>query len=130
MSAASVEHMRSFDDLWRGALRFRHVSRELEPLLADLHASAFSAAALERLLAFLASETGRTDANCTVTYNFLCATEEEWQSVSGELHGILDDMSGALHESIHRPDIARTFEATPEQLLDRVRAYGRNTPQA
>jgi len=120
--------MSRFEELWRGALRFRHVSRELEPLLADLHASGFSAAALERLLAFLASESGRTDANCTVTYNFVCATEAEWQSVSGDLHGILDDMSGALHESIHRPDIARTFEATPEQLLERIRASRRTSP--
>ena len=117
--------MSSFDDLWRGALRYRHVSWELEPLLRELHGSAFSPEALEPLLAFLTSEGGRTDANCTVTYNFICGAEEEWQSLPAEVRAILDDMSGALHESIHRPDIARTFDATPEQLLERVRRLRR-----
>jgi hypothetical protein len=37
------------------------------------------------------------------------------------LRAILDDMSGTLQDSVHAENIARTFEATPEQLLERVR---------
>jgi hypothetical protein len=60
----------SFDALWKKAVRYRHVSRELEPLLRDLYDSFEDAPAirraLENLLMFLAAD-GRTDANCTTT---------------------------------------------------------------
>lgn len=115
--------MTDFDTLYRSSVRFRRASRELEPLLQDVHAAlgdaAALAAALERLLVFLASPAGRTDANCSVTDHFIFATEEQW---SGSLLApILDDMGGTLHDAIHAENIARTFEATPEQLLERVR---------
>jgi hypothetical protein len=117
--------MNSFEALWKAALRFRRTSRELEPLLRALFESmpdpASLRSSLEQLLVFLASEAGRTDANCSVTHHFIEASEERWREVPGELHAILDDMSGALHESIYAPHIARTFESTPEQLLERVR---------
>jgi hypothetical protein len=45
--------------------------------------------------------------------------------VAPPLRAILDDMSGTLHETIYAPGIARTFEATPEQLLARVRGLRR-----
>ena len=32
-------------------------------------------------------------------------------------------MGGTLHDAIHAENIARTFEATPEQLLERVRKF-------
>jgi hypothetical protein len=81
--------------------------------------------ALESLLEFLSGEQGRTDANCETTHRFICATEREWESVSEPLRAILDDMSGALHDAIHRPDIALPLQATPELLLARLRAVGR-----
>src|SRR5688572_4489345 len=116
-----------FDALWKSSVRFRRVSRELEPLLRELHA-AFSdpvetRRALENLLTFLAN-AGRTDANCETTHYFTTATEPLWTELPGDLRGILDDMSGTLHDSIHAEPIARTFEATPEQLLERVRRIG------
>jgi len=122
--------MSDFLSLWKTSLRFRHASRELEPLLHAVYDAmseqpaepAALREALEALLVFLASESGRTDANCSVTHAFIETTEERWNAVPGELRTILDDMSGALHESIYAPQIARTFESTPEQLLDRVRA--------
>ncbi|HKR63176.1 MAG TPA: hypothetical protein VJZ00_05535 [Thermoanaerobaculia bacterium] len=117
--------MSDFDSLWKSALRFRRASRELEPLVHDVYDAMHDAmslqSALDALLAFLASESGRTDANCSVTHHFIDATESRWRDVPGELHAILDDMSGALHESIYAPHIARTFESTPEQLLERIR---------
>lgn len=114
----------TFDALWKQAVRYRRVSRELEPLLRALHASFDDAAAtrkaLESLLVFLAAD-GRTDANCTTTYYFTSATEPLWSALPAELRAILDDMSGTLQDSVHAENIARTFEATPEQLLERVR---------
>ena len=117
----------TFDALWKQAVRYRHVSRELEPLLRALH-DAFgdpdsTRVALEQLLAFLAG-AGRTDANCTTTYYFTSNAEPLWQNLPDALRAILDDMSGTLQDSIHAENIARTFEATPEQLLDRLKKVG------
>lgn len=116
--------MSDFDTLWHAAVRSRRVSRELEPLLRDVH-SAFRddaqlAASLERLVTFLV--TARTDANCSVTDQFISGSEDEWSGAAEPLRSILDDMGGTLHDAIYAPDIARTFEATPEQLLERLRA--------
>lgn len=113
-----------FEAIWKSSVRFRRASRELEPLLRDLHAAFPDASdtrrALENLLTFLAG-AGRTDANCETTHYFANATEALWTSLPETLRGILDDMSGTLHDSIHAEPIARTFEATPEQLLERLR---------
>lgn len=117
--------MSDFDALWRSSVRFRHASRELEQLLHHVY-DAFSgddavlAAAVERVLVFLTTTAGRTDANCAVTDQFISATEELW--TGSALRPILDDMGGTLHDAIHAPNIAKTFEATPEQLLERLRA--------
>lgn len=113
-----------FDALWRTSVRYRKVSRELEPLLRALHDGLGDAAAtrsaLEALLTFLAGP-GRTDANCTTTYYFTSNAEPLWQHLPAELRSILDDMSGTLQDSVHAENIARTFEATPEQLLERLK---------
>lgn len=117
--------MSDFGTLWRSSVRFRRASRELEPLLHAVY-DAFGgddevlATAVERVLVFLTTAAGRTDANCDVTDHFISATEELWTASS--LRPILDDMGGTLHDAIHAPNIARTFEATPEQLLERLRA--------
>ena len=115
--------MSDFDALWRQSLRYRHVSRELEPLLHAVYDAfgddAALRAAVEHVLLFLITPEGRTDANCTVTDQFISATEERWRSSS--IASILEDMGGTLHDAIHAPNVARTFEATPEQLLERLR---------
>ena len=120
----SFELMTDFDSLWKTSVRFRRVSRELEPLLRELHGAfadpAATRVALDHLLTFLAAG-GRTDANCETTHYFTNATEGLWNDLPQELRTILDDMSGTLHDSIHAESIARTFEATPEQLLERLR---------
>jgi hypothetical protein len=117
--------MSSFEELWRGALRFRRASRELEELLRNVYEAMRDPqslqVSLEALLVFLASDEGRTDANCSVTYYFVSAAETRWHDAPAALRAILDDMSGTLQDSIHAPNIARTFEATPEQLLTRLR---------
>lgn len=117
-----------FEAVWKSSVRFRHASRELEPLLRAVHA-AFgdpleTRRALEELLTFLAGP-GRTDANCETIHYFANATEALWSGLPEDLRGIVDDMSGTLHDAIHAEPIARTFEATPEQLLERVRRIAR-----
>ncbi|HYC88173.1 MAG TPA: hypothetical protein VEO54_03100 [Thermoanaerobaculia bacterium] len=115
--------MSDFETLWRASVRFRKTSHELEPLLRAVHDAfgddAALTAALERVLVFLVSAEGRTDANCSVTDQFISSSEELWRGSA--LAPILEDMGGTLHDAIHAPNIARTFEATPEQLLARVR---------
>jgi hypothetical protein len=119
--------MSGFDGLWRSAVRFRHASRELEPLLHSVYDDLGRAdlpalrASLENLLAFLAGPAGRTDANCSTVHHFFNETEALWQPLREDFRSICDDMSGTLHDAIYAPDIARTFEALPEQLLERVR---------
>lgn len=113
-----------FETVWKASARYRRVSRELEPLLRRVY-DAFGDVpathqALVELLGFL-SGAGRTDANCTTTYYFATATEPLWRELPDELRAILDDMSGTLQDSIYAEKIARTFESTPEQLLERLR---------
>jgi hypothetical protein len=120
--------MIEFDGVWKAAVRFRRVGRELEGLVRGVYVAidardfAATRSALEQLLVFLCSETGRTDANCATTDYFFALTEQEWTPLVPEaLRAILDDMSGTLHDTIYAPKIASTFESTPEQLLERVR---------
>lgn len=118
-----------FDSTWRRAARARHVSREVEPLVAAVRAAATRPVelaalkwALERLLEFLSSERGRTDANCSAVGAFFAA--EEYAHLPEDYRAILDDIGGVLHDSIYAPKIAATFESLPEQLLERVRRLG------
>ena len=74
-----------------------------------------------RLLEFLASPQGRTDANCRAVDSFF-TFDECWLDLPDALHDIFGDMAGALHDTISAPHIAHNFDSTPEQLLARVRS--------
>ena len=122
-----------FETLYRSAVRFRHASPQLRPLLRHVYGAAIvrplEAAelknALESLLSFLASEGGRTDANCCTTDALFSAASEwerDWSELPDRFREILDDLGGVLHETVYAPHIAKTFESLPEQLLQRVRA--------
>jgi len=124
--------IKGFDVLWKKAATFRRVSPRLRGLLRRVYdetlrkPSDVSAvkSALEDLLVLLVSTEGRTDANCTVTDYFFSATdgwEGSWEHLPAELQSLLGDLGGALHDSVHAPAIARTFESLPEQLLERLR---------
>ena len=81
---------------------------------------------LEALLAFLASPSGRTDPNCRAVDVFFCMPKDfgwttDWEHLPEAVQEILADLGGALHDTIGAPEIARSCESTPEQLLDRVR---------
>jgi hypothetical protein len=107
------------------------VSPRLEPLLLAIYRElernsvdrGALKAVLENLLLFLASPEGRTNANCWAADLFFCLREGwtvETEHVPDEFADILADMGGALHDTIHAPEIAANFYSTPEQLLERV----------
>jgi hypothetical protein len=120
-----------FEELYRAAVRFRHASPQLKPLLRHVYNAAIKRPmqlwelknALESLLSFLASEGGRTDANCCTTDAFFSAAENDgaWSDVPPDYRSVLDDLGGVLHDTVHAPQIAAHFQCLPEQLLDRVR---------
>ena len=79
--------------------------------------------ALVRLLQFLASPAGRTDANCWATDLFFCVDdhwERRWNHLPESFAEVLDDIGGALHDTIGCLEVAQNFDSTPEQLLERV----------
>lgn len=125
----------AFEGLWKKAATFRRVSPRLRGLLKRVYEESLRRPAdisavkdsLEDLLVLLVSAEGRTDANCTVTDYFFSATEGwegGWDHLPAELQSILGDLGGALHDSVHAPAIAKTFESLPEQLLERLRRTG------
>jgi hypothetical protein len=117
-------------DLGRDAGRDA-VTPEVEPLLRQLYESleqqpvsvANVNEAVVELLRYLTTPAGRTNANCWAVDLFMT---EDWGPidhdivVGQELADVLADMGGALHDTIHYPDVASEYESTPEQLLQRV----------
>ena len=132
--------MPSFEEAWSRVAAPRGdepVSPELKELLHAVYseimrrppALASLKQALESLLSFLATPRGRTNANCWATDLFLClgeGWEGDWGHLPHELTAVLADLGGALHDTVHHPDIARNFESLPEQLLARVRVMELN----
>jgi len=107
-------------------------SPELEKLLTNVEHQLLEETAnlemikssLEALLVFLTTPTGRTDENCRETDLFFCMNDENgfgWRHLPEDFQLILDDIGMGLHDTIKTPDIAKEFESTPEQLLERVR---------
>jgi len=107
---------------------------ELEPLLDAVRRELIAdeidhtrlRASLERLLVYLSSPEGRTDANCVATEQYF-SLDDEIEGSSGDrlpegFRSILFDIGGTLHDTVSAPRIAENFQSTPEQLLLRVRA--------
>lgn len=124
--------MSGFEMLWKAASGFRKTSPELRGLLQHAYAELTRSqlevegvrTAIEQLLVFLTTAEGRTDANCSVTDAFF-ARSESWSRANelpGPYRDLIGSLSGALHDTIHAPEIARTFDSTPEQLLQRLRS--------
>ena len=79
--------------------------------------------ALGVLLSFLASPGGRTNANCWATDGFFCLQEgweAGWDHLPAGYQELLADLGGALHDTVQSPQVARNFQSTPEQLLERL----------
>ena len=79
------------------------------------------------LLSFLASEGGRTDANCRLVGSFVRELGDrldvEWEEVLPvRLAGVVEDMGMQLDDTVSAPEIAAEFDSLPEQLLRRLQA--------
>ena len=107
------------------------ISPALKPLLhrlydtleADPISAVAAKAAIVAVLRYLTTPEGRTDANCWAVDLFMWedwGPEDRELFIGNELDGVLADMGGALHDTIHYPDVAENFYSTPEQLLRRA----------
>ncbi|MGZ3373147.1 MAG: hypothetical protein ACXU9Z_07635 [Gemmatimonadaceae bacterium] len=108
------------------------VSPELTPLLHAVYREIQEQrpklesvrSALRELLVFLASDRGRTNANCAAADDFFLDLKNEWSRSWDHLpegyQDLLGDIGGGLHDTVSAPDVAENFESTPEQLLERL----------
>jgi hypothetical protein len=107
------------------------VSPAIAPLLVGVHAEvcrepsdlAELHARLERLLAYLESPEGRTNANCWAADLFFMQNdrwERGWEHLPEGYQDLLADLGGALHDTVSHPEITSNFDSTPEQLLARL----------
>ena len=111
-----------------GFIHGERVSSDLAPLLravyAEVQRDSPNLAALTRglrqLLEYLASPTGRTNANCWAADLFFMENdkwERDWEHLPESYQDLLGDLGGALHDTVSAPEIAENFSSTPEQLL-------------
>jgi hypothetical protein len=118
-----------FDRRWHAAATFRRVSHALPPLVRRVYEEAARQpadlaavkTALVELLELLASEGGRTDANCTATDYFFSQSEPVWSHLPEAYRTLVESLGGTLHDTVHAPRIAANFGCLPEQLLERAR---------
>ena len=106
------------------------VSPELRPLLEDAYQQINTTnpklsaikVSLENLFVYLTTPTGRTSANCHATDLFFTLADwnVNWKVHPEQLKEIIDDIGGALHDTITHPEVAQNFNSLPEQLLDRI----------
>ena len=107
------------------------MSPAIAPLLVGVHAEVCREpsdlselhARLERLLAYLESPEGQTNANCWAADLFFMQNdrwERGWEHLPEGYQDLLDDLGGALHDTVSHPEIASNFDSTPEQLLARL----------
>jgi hypothetical protein len=107
------------------------VSPDLRPLLSAIYAEvqrnptdlAELRTALRRLLDYLCSAPGRTNANCCAADSFFMHDdrwERDWEHLPPPYQGLLGDLGGALHDTVAEPAIAENFDSTPEQFLARL----------
>lgn len=127
--------MRPFEEVYAEAVDVEEVDPRVVDRLRALYeatagggaGSSVLAPLLVSLLEFLASPEGRTDANCRAVDYFFCLGDWSWGRLPEPWESLFADLGGGLHEAVAAPDIAEALQATPEQLLERVRAAA---PQA
>lgn len=122
--------MRPFEEVFAEAVDVEEVDPRVVERLRALYEAAAGGGArsaaiappLVALLEFLATPEGRTDANCRAVDYFFCLGDWSWGQLPEPWESIFADLGGGLHETVSAPDIAEALQATPEQLLERIRA--------
>lgn len=122
--------MRSFEEVYADAVDVEGVDPRVVDALRALYSATAGGGAgsvviaplLQDLLEFLVSPDGRTDANCRAVDYFFCLGDWSWGHLPEPWESLFADLGGGLHETVAAPDIAEALQATPEQLLERVRA--------
>jgi hypothetical protein len=127
-----VPFMFDFEKTYKELVEAEGGSPELKPILRELYDSLVTRpadpmrmkATLCRTLEFLTSPGGRTDENCKAVDLFICY-DVEWEADPVDLpedyKKVVFDMGCELHDTFQAPAVALYFEATPEQLLARVK---------
>ncbi len=79
--------------------------------------------AIEKVLVWLNEPSNDTDANCRKVdlYVLLEIRLVERQKLSEDLESLLYARGGQLYDTHTAPDLAKNFESTPRQLLERAR---------
>jgi hypothetical protein len=124
--------MATFEEGYTKFCMKRGVSQELRALLARVYNLIHEASvnlpalrdALVALLSFLCEPENRTSDNCRAVDLFFAVDDHwsvKWDILPENYQCLLDDVGGALHNTVNAPDIAQNFSSTPEQLLDRAR---------
>lgn len=101
-----------------GALRLQR------PSVADV------TAAVTSLLEFLSAPVENTDENCKAVDSFIvlrivadASASRHLACLPAALRGIVEDMGNCLHDTHSSPEIAKAFESTPAQLLERIQRF-------
>ncbi len=131
--------MENFEQSWKKIAITRdgeNVSLELRPLLQQAYEKIVEQppklsdikVALENLLIYLTTPSGRTTANCFATDLFFALEDwdVDWEIFPGSFTDIIGEMGGALHDTITKPEIAKNFGGLPEQLLERIQEWKPN----
>lgn len=127
----NMTNMTNFHEGYSKFCLGQRVSRELRPLLArvyhlihtlpvDLHALK---EALVVLMSFLCEAANRTNANCRAVDLFFLMDDHwgvRWDNLPEDFRELLDDITGALHDTVSTPVTAENFASMPEQLRDRA----------
>ena len=107
--------MAYFESLWRSAVRYRQVTRELEALVRSVYRD------LQERSPSLASHPPPAARRCCAVDFFFSQCQTAWDALPPALRAVFDGRSGTLHDAIYAPKIAANFGSLPEQLLERVR---------
>jgi hypothetical protein len=128
--------MDTFEAMWERVAISRNgesVSPELRPLVKHAYDQIVTQApdlmaikkSLEDLLSFLTTASGRTSVNCFATDLFFALADwnVDWETLPESLTDIIGGISGALHDTVEYPDVAKNFYGLPEDLLERIQNW-------
>ncbi|MHC4511578.1 MAG: hypothetical protein ACYTAO_21940 [Planctomycetota bacterium] len=124
--------MAGFDEGYAKCCRGRRGSEELRLLLARVYDMIHTVpadplglkVALVALMSFLCEPQHRNDETCWLVDTFFSVEDHwsrRWEGLPQDYRQLLDDIGGALHDTVRAPTTAHNFGSTPEQLLHRAK---------